>query len=98
MKKIFALTVACTVLAGCSYLGQPEAYTVIDEETAQIPEPVKVEAPAPKPAPVMTPCGGVYCAPAPIKTCGCTQAPCQINPGMKEPLVIQLPGQPIVVQ
>lgn len=126
MKKILVLTVACTALAGCSYLGQPEAYTVISEEKAPVVEQVRVEAPAP----VVAPCGGVYCAqaprpapivapvvspcttcapkpmpcttcapvPVPVKAYTCPQGGCQTNYGIKDPLVIHLPGHPIYVQ
>ncbi|MBR4932341.1 MAG: hypothetical protein IKZ02_04865, partial [Alphaproteobacteria bacterium] len=42
MKKILALTIACSVLSGCSYLGEPEAYTVVEEETAPIATPIEM--------------------------------------------------------
>lgn len=103
MKKILALTFACSVLAGCTYLGEPEAYTVVEENTAPVaaaPAPVRAPVVAPAPAVVGNPCGGVYCAAArPVvrPTCAC-QGACQTNPGIAGPLVVEVPAQPIVIQ
>ena len=89
MKKLLALTLVCSVVSGCSYLGAPESYTVVEENVAP--------APVVAPAPTVLPCGGVYCA-AHAPRCGCANKPCQINPGVAGPLVVSLPGQAVVVQ
>lgn len=95
MKKILALTFACSVLAGCTYLGEPEAYTVVEENTVPV-APAPVAAPAP--VVLHNPCGGVYCAARAVRpTCGC-QGACQINPGVAGPLVVDIPVQSVVVQ
>ncbi len=93
MKKIAVLTVACSVLAGCSYLGEPEAYTIVDEETTPVVQP----APVAKPAPVAT------VAPQPACGCGYVRpgvraGACQINPGVAGPLVINIPASSVCVQ
>lgn len=98
MKKIAVLAVACSVLAGCSYLGEPESYTVVDEVTTPVAEPAP--APAPMPVPVVAPM-----MVRPVAACGCcTQTnvcgtgACQINPGVAGPLVINIPPQTVCVQ
>ncbi len=93
MKKIAVLTVACSVLAGCSYLGEPEAYTVVDEETMPVVQP----APVAQPAPIAT------IAPRPACGCGYVRpgvqaGACQINPGVAGPLVINIPASSVCVQ
>ncbi len=96
MKKILALALVCSVISGCSYLGAPESYTVVDENVEST-APAAPAAPvaAPAPAPVM-PCGGVYCAAAP--RCGCAHAPCQMNPGVSGPFMVTIPTQSVMVQ
>lgn len=97
MKKIAVLAVACAVLAGCSYLGEPESYTVVDEVATPVAEPAPAPAPAPVVAPMMV---------RPMATCGCctrtnvcgTSGACQINPGVAGPLVITIPPQTVCVQ
>ncbi len=97
MKKIAVLAVACSVLAGCSYLGEPESYTVVDEVATPVAEPAPAPAPAPVVAPMMV---------RPMATCGCctrtnvcgTSGACQINPGVAGPLVITIPPQTVCVQ
>ena len=100
MKKFLALALVCSVISGCSYLGSPESYTVVDENVA----PETPAAPAPAPAPVVapapvtaSPCGGVYCA-AQAPKCGCAHAPCQMNPGVAGPIMINIPSQSVMVQ
>ncbi len=98
MKKIAVLTIACSVLAGCSYLGQPESYTVIDEDVAPVaaqPAPVvqqPVAAPVVAPAPVRPSCGCGY-----VRPC-CSNGACQLNPGVAGPLVIEIPAQSVCIQ
>ncbi len=94
MKKILALTIACSVLSGCSYLGEPEAYTVVEEETAPIATPAPVTTPAPVVYAQPT-CGMPRCG---MPRCGCSQGACQINPGIAGPLVITIPEQSVCVQ
>ncbi len=106
MKKIALLTVACSIIAGCSYLGEPEAYTIVEEETAPVAESAVEPTPAVEPAPVVEPapscgCGSIQ----PTTGCGCgsvqptTQTgACQINPGMKGPLVIEIPAQSVCIK
>ena len=94
MKKILALTIACSVLSGCSYLGEPEAYTVVEEETAPIATPAPVTTPAPVVYAQPT-CGMSHCG---MPRCGCSQVACQINPGIAGPLVITIPEQSVCVQ
>lgn len=94
MKKILALTIACSVLSGCSYLGEPEAYTVVEEETAPIATPAPVTTPAPVVYAQPT-CGMARCG---MPRCGCSQGACQINPGIAGPLVITIPEQSVCVQ
>ncbi|MBQ6854415.1 MAG: hypothetical protein IJO11_03110 [Alphaproteobacteria bacterium] len=94
MKKILALTIACSVLSGCSYLGEPEAYTVVEEETAPIATPAPVTTPAPVVYAQPT-CGMSHCG---MPRCGCSQGACQINPGIAGPLVITIPEQSVCVQ
>ncbi|MBE6456287.1 MAG: hypothetical protein E7014_07590 [Alphaproteobacteria bacterium] len=104
MKKILALTIACSVLSGCSYLGEPEAYTVVEEETAPIATPAPVTTPAPvvyaQPTCGMSHCGMSHCGMprCGMPRCGCSQGACQINPGIAGPLVITIPEQSVCVQ
>lgn len=93
MKKIIALTMACSVLSGCHYLGEPEAYTVVDEETAVI-EQQPVQTVQPIVAPVMTPAYGCGCGAAR----GVRMGACQMNPGVTGPLVIRIPEQSICIK
>lgn len=94
MKKFLALALVCSVVSGCTYLGAPESYTVVDENVAPAPA-----APVVSPAPVTAlPCGGVYCAAASTPRCGCAHAPCQTNPGVAGPLTITIPTQAVAVQ
>ena len=96
MKKFLALALVCSVVSGCSYLGAPESYTVVDENITQ--EAPAVPAPVVTPAPVTAlPCGGVYCA-ARAPRCGCAHAPCQTNPGVAGPLMVTIPVQSVWVQ
>lgn len=95
MKKIAVLTVACSILAGCSYLGEPESYTVVDEVSTPVAAPQP--APAPVAAPVViaqpaTPCGCGFVRP------GVRAGACQVNPGVTGPLVIDIPAQSVCVQ
>ena len=97
MKKFLALALVCSVVSGCTYLGAPESYTVVDENLAPV-APEAPAAPVVAPAPVTaSPCGGVYCA-ASTPRCGCSYAPCQTNPGVAGPLMITIPAQVVAVQ
>ncbi len=94
MKKIVALALVCSVLSGCHYLGEPEAYTVVDEETAPVVAPAPVPTPQPvRPvaAPVQPACGCGYVN-------GVKMGACQINPGVSGPLMIRIPEQAVCVQ
>ena len=95
MKKIFAVLLAGATLTGCHYLGEPEAYTVVDEERATIVQPVI--QPQPMPAPVVQPMPAPVMAPA---SCGCAtgQTACQVNPGVAGPITLTIPAQTICVQ
>lgn len=93
MKKIAILTVACSVLAGCTYLGEPESYTVVDETVAPVVEPQP--APVVVPTVVATPQPAVCCASRPVMN---HAGPCQINPGVSGPLVVNIPAQSVCVQ
>lgn len=88
MKKLLAVALALTTLSGCHYLGEPEAYTVVDEERAPV---------AAQPAPVARP---MVAPVAPMPTCGCPtgQAACQINPGVAGPIMIQIPASTVCIQ
>lgn len=99
MKKIFAVLLAGATLTGCHYLGEPEAYTVVDEERATIVQPVI--QPQPVMQPVIQPQPVVAPAPvAPAPTCGCSygQSACQVNPGVAGPITLTIPAQTICVQ
>lgn len=95
MKKILALSVVCAAISGCTYLGSPESYTLVEDNVA----------PAPAPAPVAVPQSVSYCATR-VSSCGCGYAAkcscghgaCQINPGVAGPLVVTIPGQSVTVQ
>ena len=99
MKKIFAVLLAGATLTGCHYLGEPEAYTVVDEERATIVQPViqPQPMPTPMPAPVVQPMPAPVMAPA---SCGCAtgQTACQVNPGVAGPITLTIPAQTICVQ
>ncbi len=88
MKKFLALALVCSVVSGCSYLGAPESYTVVEENVAPVAAPAPV---------TVLPCGGVYCA-ARTPRCGCAHAPCQTNPGVTGPLMVTIPTQAVTVQ
>ena len=98
MKKFLTLALVATTLSGCHYLGTPEAYTVVEETPAAqpvqpvvAPQPV-VQAPVmPAPvmqAPVAPACGG----------CAYGQTACQINPGVRGPIMITIPASTVCVQ
>lgn len=98
MKKIVALAVVCSVLSGCHYLGEPEAYTVVDEKTAvaepQAIQPVQPIRPVQSmslPTVIQSPCGCGY-----VGSIG--MGACQINPGVSGPLVIRIPEQSICIR
>lgn len=97
MKKLLAMALAVTTLSGCHYLGEPEAYTIVDEERAPMAQPVVAPAPMPAPAPVVRPMV-VPAAPAP--SCGCQmgQSACQINPGVSGPIMITIPASTVCIQ
>lgn len=91
MKKVIALALACSTLAGCHYLGEPEAYTVVEEDTAPIATPAPVAQPV---VPVVQP----------VAPCGCgmvngvQRSACQVNPGVAGPLVITIPSSTVCVR
>lgn len=96
MKKIAVLTVACSILAGCSYLGEPESYTVVDEVTTPVVEPQPAPATPVVVAQPSSPCGcGCGCG---YVRPGIRAGACQINPGVAGPLVIDIPAQSVCVQ
>lgn len=91
MKKIVALTMACCVLTGCHYLGEPEAYTVVDEETTVIQQqPVQPIQPVIAPVAIQPACGCGYVN-------GTRMGACQINPGVAGPLMIRIPEQSVCI-
>lgn len=91
MKKLLAVALALTSLSGCHYLGEPEAYTIVDEERAPMAQPVA--APAPVVRPMIAPA-------APMPSCGCQtgQSACQINPGVSGPIMITIPASTVCIQ
>ena len=93
MKKLLAMALALTTLSGCHYLGEPEAYTVVDEERAPMVQPVAAPMPAPVVRPMVAPA-------APMPSCGCQmgQSACQINPGVTGPLMITIPASTVCIQ
>ena len=94
MKKLLAMALAVTTLSGCHYLGEPEAYTVVDEERAPVmQQPVVAPAPMPGAQPMVAPA-------APMPTCGCAmgQSACQINPGVTGPIMITIPASTVCIQ
>lgn len=86
MKKVFALTVACFTLSGCHYLGEPESYTLVDEERA----PTVQQAPV---QPIIHPTPAPYCGQT-----VCSQGACQINQGVAGPLTVTIPAQSVCIQ
>ncbi len=97
MKKLLAVALALTTLSGCHYLGEPEAYTVVDEERAPMQAPVVAPAPVAPVAPVVRP---MVAPAAPMPSCGCSmgQSACQINPGVSGSLMITIPASTVCIQ